>query len=57
MATDNFAKIIEAPITEAKIITAMDTVRSMVGVSGPIAITSFNQGRSLIVTCTGPAYT
>lgn len=54
---DTDAQIVEAPLTEAKITAAMDAARAAVGLSGPISISSFNQGRSLIVSCTSPAYT
>ncbi len=47
---DTDAQIVEAPITAAKVITAMDAARTAVGLSGPILITSFNQGRSILVT-------
>ena len=53
---DTDAQIVESPITAAKIVTAMNAARAAVVLSGPISITSFNQGRSLIVTCTSPAY-
>ena len=56
MAKNSDTQIVEAPLTEAKITAAMDAARAAVGVSGPVAISSFNQGRSLIVTCTAPAY-
>jgi len=57
MAADSNAQIVESPITEAKIITAVNAARAAVGLSGPIAMTSFNQGRSILITCTSPAYT
>ena len=44
------ASIVESPITEAKITAAMDTVLSATLLSGPVTITSFNQGRSVLVT-------
>ena len=56
MAADSDAQIVESPITAAKVVTAIDAARAAVGLSGPLAITSFNQGRSLVVTCTSPAY-
>ena len=54
---DSDAQIVESPITAAKVITAIDTCRAAVDLSGPLAITSFNQGRSILITCTSPAYT
>jgi len=57
MVADSNAQIVESPITAAKIITAIDTCRAAVGLSGPLAITSFNQGRSILITATSPAYT
>ena len=55
--TDSNSQIVESPITTAKIVTAMDAARTAVALSGPVSITSFNQGRSILVTCTSPAYT
>jgi len=44
------AQIVESPITTAKIVTAMEAARTAIGeVSGPIAISSFNQGRSMLI--------
>jgi len=57
MAADSDAQIVESPITTAKIVTAIDACRTAVGLSGPVAITSFNQGRSILITATSPAYT
>lgn len=47
---DTAAEIVESPITSAKIKTAMDNVRALTVLSGPIQVTSFNQGRSVIVS-------
>jgi len=57
MTADSDAQIVTSPITAAKIVTAVDAARAAVGLSGPVSITSFNQGRSLAVVCTQPAYT
>ena len=50
MADEFSAEIVESPITAAKIETAMGTARTAVGVSGPLVLTSFNQGRSILIT-------
>lgn len=44
--------IVESPITSGKILTAMDNVVSIVGISGVPLLASFNQGRSMVVGCT-----
>ncbi len=49
---DVAAEIVESPITDAKIESAMSAVRTTLKISNPITITSFNQGRSLIVSGT-----
>ena len=56
MAADSDSQIVESPITTAKVTAAINTCRATVGLSGPLAITSFNQGRSLLITCTAPVY-
>ena len=48
MVNSNF-EIIESPITSGKILTAMNNVSAIVNISGRPLLTSFNQGRSLIV--------
>ena len=50
MAQQFDSEIVESPITTAKIETAMATVRTAIAVSGPIELTSFNQGRSILVS-------
>ncbi len=50
MADEFSAEIVESPITAAKIETAMSTARTAIAASGPIAVTSFNQGRSVLIT-------
>lgn len=57
MAVATYSEIVESPITAAKITAAMDAARVAVGVSGPATVTSINQGRSVIVGMTAPAYT
>ncbi len=56
MAADSDAQIVESPITTAKVVTAINDARTAVGLSGPLSITSFNQGRSILITATSPAY-
>jgi len=56
MAVATYSEIVESPITAAKITAAMDAARVAVDASGPAVITSFNQGRSVIVAMTAPAY-
>lgn len=57
MASDSNTQLVESPITAAKVTAAIDAARAAVGLSGPIAMTSINQGRGLVVSCTSPAYT
>lgn len=47
---DTAAEIVESPITAAKITAAMDNVLANTILSGPLTVTSFNQGRSILIT-------
>ena len=49
---DTDAQIVESPITAAKVVTAMNAALAATALSGPCQITSFNQGRSILVTAT-----
>lgn len=46
--TAQFA-IVESPLTSGKILTAMNIVTTVVGISGVPLMCSFNQGRSIMV--------
>lgn len=50
MADEFSAEIVESPITTAKIEAAMATARTAIAISGPLVMTAFNQGRSILVT-------
>ena len=50
MVDQHSAEIVESPITTVKIEAAMVTARAATGFSGPILMTSFNQGRSILIT-------
>jgi len=49
MAQTSSFTIVESPLTSGKILTAMNLVRDAVATSGVPLLTSFNQGRSMMV--------
>ena len=48
-AGDVEVRIVESPITAAKIDTAAGEIITATSVTTPISITSFNQGRSILL--------
>lgn len=53
MAQKSNFLIVESPLTSGKILAAMDKVVAVVAISGVPLLTSFNQGRSIMVGYVG----
>ena len=47
---DTDAQIVESPITTTKVAAAMDTAITNTSTGAPVNVTSFNQGRSILIT-------
>ena len=48
-AGDAEVRIVESPVTTAKVDTAIGEIIAATSVTTPISITSFNQGRSILI--------
>ena len=51
-AGDTSVQVVESPITAAKVKTALDTAIAATSTNAITAMTSFNQGRSIVISCT-----